>query len=218
MILMTEKIYYQDPYLKEIIAKITRISGNKIYLDKTIFYPRSGGEPSDRGFIENYHVIDTQKEGNEIVHILEIQPDLKVGQEVKCKIDWNRRYKLMKMHSAAHLLFNVCQIVLNPGIKVVGSNIDEDKSRIDLLYEPMITPGTKQKLEDKCNELISKKLSVKCWWDEVKTDFRWTQIDDLSKLPCGGLHVNNIVEIGTLKIIKRESKGSGKQRLEINVL
>jgi alanyl-tRNA synthetase len=215
---MTEKIFYKEPYLKEIISKIVKIDRNRVFLDKTIFYPQSGGEPSDRGFIENYHVINIQKEGNEIVHILEVQPDLKVGQEIKCKIDWNRRYKLMKMHTAAHLLFNVCQIVLNPVIKVVGSNIDENKSRIDLLYEPMITPEIKQKLEDKCNELINKKLLVKCWWDEVKTDFRWTQIDDLPKLPCGGLHISNLEEIGMLKIVKRESKGAEKQRLEIQVL
>jgi Ser-tRNA(Ala) deacylase AlaX len=218
MILMTEKLFYSEPYTKEIISKIIKINGNKIFLDKTIFYPQSGGEPGDKGFIESYHVIDTQKEGNEISHILEVQPDLRVEQEVKCKIDWDRRHKLMRMHTAAHLLFNVCQMLLDPSIKAVGSNIDEDKSRIDLLYEPMITPEIEQKLEDKCNELINKKLLVKCWWDEVKTDFRWTQINDLPKLPCGGLHVNNLEEIGALKIIKRESKGSGKQRLEIEVL
>jgi alanyl-tRNA synthetase len=215
---MAEKLFYSEPYTREIISKIIKINGNKIFLDKTIFYPQSGGESGDRGFIENHRVIDTQKEGNEITHILETQPDLKVGQEVKCKIDWDRRFKLMKMHTAAHLLFNVCQMLLDPGIKAVGSNIDEDKSRIDLLYEPMITSEIKQKLEDKCNELISKNLSVKCWCDEVKIDFRWTQIDDLPKMPCGGLHVNNLKEIGTLKIIKRESKGSGKQRLEFQVL
>jgi alanyl-tRNA synthetase len=214
---MTEKIFYSEPYTKEIISKIVKVDDNKIFLNKTIFYPQAGGEPADIGFIENYHVIDTQKEGNEIVHILEVQPDLKVGQEVKCKIDWNRRHKLMRMHTAAHLLFNVCQMLLSPSIKAIGSNIDENKSRIDLAYEPTITPEIKQKLEDKCNELINKKLSVKCWWDEVKTDFRWTQIDDLPKLPCGGLHVQNVTEIVTLKITKREGKGKGKQRLEFVV-
>jgi Ser-tRNA(Ala) deacylase AlaX len=215
---MTEKFFYKEPYAEEIICKVIKINGNKVFLDKTIFYPQSGGEPGEKGFIENYRVIDTQKEGNEIAHILEVQPDFKIGQEVKCKIDWDRRHKLMRMHTAAHLLFNVCQMLLNQNIKAVGSNIDEDKSRIDLAYEPIITPEIKQKLEDKCNELISKKISVKWWWDENKLDFRWTQIGDLNKLPCGGLHVKNLEEIGTLKIIKRESKGSGKQRLELDVL
>jgi len=214
---MTEKLFYKESYQKEIISKIVKTNGNKVFLDKTIFYPQAGGEPSDTGFIENYRVKDTQKEGDEIVHILEVQPDLKVEQEVKCKIDWDRRYKLMRMHTTAHLLFNVCQMLLNPSIKGVGSNIDKDKSRIDLGYESMITPEIKQKLEDRCNELINKKLLVKCWWDEVKLDFRWTQIDDLPKLPCGGLHVKNLEEIGTLKIIRRESKGKGKQRLEFVV-
>jgi len=141
---MTQKIFYKEPYTKELIAKILRVNDKKVFLDKTIFYP----------------------------------------------------------------------MLLDPGIKGVGSNIDENKSRIDLGYEPTITPEIRQKLEDRCNELINKKLSVKCWWDEVKPDFRWTQIGDLPKLPCGGLHVKDLEEIGTLKIIKRESKGKGKQRLE----
>jgi Ser-tRNA(Ala) deacylase AlaX len=214
---MTEKVFYKEPYTKGIITKIIRIDDKKVFLDKTIFYPQSGGEPGDKGFIENYRVKNTQKEGDEIVHILEVQPDLKVEQEVKCRIDWDRRHKLMRMHTAAHLLFNVCQMLLDPKIRAVGNNIDEDKSRIDLGYEPMIISEIKQKLEDKCNEMINKKLSVKFWWDEEKPDFRWTQIDDLPKLPCGGLHVKNLEEIGILKITKRESKGKGKQRLEFVV-
>ncbi len=214
---MTNKIYYQNPYNKEIISKILRIDDKKIFLNKTIFYPQAGGEPGDTGFIENYRLIDTRIEGDKIVHILEVQSNLKVGQEVKCKLDWERRHKLMRMHTAAHLLFNVCQMLLNPGIKGVGSNIGENKSRIDVGYEPTITPEIRQKLEDRCNELINKKLLVKCWWDEVKTGYRWTQIDDLPKLPCGGLHVKDLKEIGKFKIIKRESKGKGKQRLEFVV-
>jgi len=212
---MTEKLFYKEPYTKEIIAKILRIDDKKVFLYKTIFYPQAGGEPGDKGFIENYRVLDTQKEGKDIAHILEVQPELKVGQEVKCKLDWGRRHKLMRMHTAAHLLFNVCQMILDPSIKGVGSNIDENKSRIDIDYEPTITPEIRQNLEDRCNELISKDLIVKCWWDEERTDFRWTQIDDLSKLPCGGLHVRSLKEIRTLRIPKRESKGKGKQRLEI---
>jgi Ser-tRNA(Ala) deacylase AlaX len=85
-------------------------------------------------------------------------------------------------------------------------------------YDPTITPEVRQKLEDRCNELINKKLIVKCWWDEIKPNYRWTQIDELPKLPCGGLHVKNLEEIKTLKIIKREGKGKGKQRLEFQVL
>ena len=69
---MTEKLFYKEPYTKELTAKIIRVNDKKIFLDKTIFYPQAGGEPSDTGFIENYRVIDTQKEGNEITHILEV--------------------------------------------------------------------------------------------------------------------------------------------------
>ena len=214
---MTEKVFYKDPYLKEIKSKIVDINENKVFLDKTMFYPQAGGEPGDKGFIENYRVVDTQKEGDNIAHILETKHELKVGQEVKSKLDWERRHKLMRMHTSAHLLINVCQMLLSPGIKVVGGNIDEDKSRIDLNYEPTITPEIRQNLEKRCNELIQKDLLVKCWWDENKPDYRWTQIHDFPKMPCGGLHVKSLKEIGTFRIVKRESKGKGKQRLEFTV-
>jgi Ser-tRNA(Ala) deacylase AlaX len=117
-----------------------------------------------------------------------------------------------------HLLFNVCQELLDPNVKCTGSNIAVEKGRIDLSYEPTITPELRKRLEDRCNELIRKNLPVKIWWDPERKGFRWTQIDELPKLPCGGLHVRNLEEIGTLKIVKRESKGKGKQRLEIEVI
>jgi len=215
---MIEKIFYSEPYTKEITAKIVGINGNKVFLDKTIFYPQAAGELGDTGFIENYRVIDTQTENNEVVNILENTADLKIGQEVSCKIDWDKRYKLMKIHTGLHLLYNVCQELLEQNVKCIGSNVDVDKGRIDLSYEPMITPELKQKLEDRCNELIKNNPEVKIWWDQERKGFRWTQIDDLNRLPCGGLHVKNLSELGTLRIVKRESKGKGKQRLEIQVL
>jgi len=212
---MVEKVFYSNPYLKEIKAKVVKVEGSKVFLDRTIFYPQAAGEPGDTGFIEGYRVIDTQKEDDDIAHILEVEPELKVGQEVLCKLDWERRHRLMRMHTSLHLLFNVCQLLLDKNIKCVGSNVGEEKSRIDLLYEPRITPELREKLEKKCNELIQQDLPVKIWWDEKRVNFRWTQIDELPRLPCGGLHVKSLKEIGTLKIIKRESKGKGKQRLEI---
>jgi alanyl-tRNA synthetase len=216
---MTEKLFYEDAYAKELVSRITKIIDNKVFLDKTIFYPQAGGEPGDTGFIENYRVIDTQTENGKIAHILEEEPsDLKIGQEVSCRIDWERRHRLMRIHTAMHLLFNVCQELLDPNVKCTGSNIAIEKGRIDLSYEPTITPELRKKLEDRCNELIEKNLLVKIWWDPERKGFRWTQIGNLPKLPCGGLHVKSLKELGSLRIIKRESKGKGKQRLEITVL
>jgi len=214
---MTERLFYKDPYTKETISRVIEVKGNKAFLDQTTFYPESGGVCGDTGYIKNYRVIDTQIEGDDIAHILDVQPELRVGQVVECSIDWDRRHRLMRMHTSAHLLFNVCQMLLNPDIKATSSDVGENKSRIDLNYEPTITLETRQKLENKCNELIDRKLEVKCWWDEERTDFRWTQIDDFPRLPCGGLHIKNLEEIGTFNIIGRLSKGRGRQRLEFTV-
>ena len=208
-------LYYQDPYLKEMEAEVTGIDENKITLDKTIFYPQAAGEPGDTGFLNDFRVVDTQLVDKKIAHIVESH-SLKVGDRVKAVLDWERRYKLMRMHTALHLLFNVCQEILGE-IKAVGSNVGEEKSRVDIFLEGSVTAELREKIEGRCNEIISKGEEVKIWWDEEREDFRWTQIDDLQKMPCGGLHVRNTKEIGKLKIIKRERIGKNKDRLEIVV-
>ncbi|MFQ6065583.1 MAG: alanyl-tRNA editing protein [Candidatus Bathyarchaeia archaeon] len=214
---MTERVFLEEPYTKQIVSRVVRLREDRVFLDRTIFYPESGGVRGDTGYIKNCRVVDTQVEENDIAHILDTKPILRVEQLVECSIDWDRRYRLMRMHTSAHLLFNVCQMLLDSRIRATSSDVGVDKARIDLDYEPTITPEIRQRLEDKCNELISKKLAVKCWYDQERPDYRLTQIDDLSKLPCGGLHVKNIEEIGTLRIIKRRSKGRGRQRLEFTV-
>lgn len=209
------KVYYEDAYLKDIESKVIEIDGKNIVLEKTIFYPQSAGEPGDTGFINDARVIDTQLLNEKIVHILEAIPTFKVGEIVKAKLDWERRYKLMKMHTALHLLYCVCKEILGENTKSVGSNVGEEKSRVDIFLDGSVTQELKEKLEKRCNEIIAKGEEVKIWWDEQKPGFRWTQIDNLTKLPCGGLHVKNTKEIGSLKIIKRERIGKNKDRLEI---
>jgi len=209
------KLYYENSYLKEIEAKVIEIDENKLILEKTIFYPQAAGEPGDTGFIDDFKVTDTQLIDGKISHVVGSH-SLKVGDSVKAKVDWDRRYKLMKMHTALHLLYNVCKENLGK-IKAVGSNIGEEKSRVDIFLEGSVTPELRERIEKRCNEIIANGEEVKIWWDEEKENFRWTQIGSLAKMPCGGLHVKNTKEIGSLKIIKRERIGKNKDRLEIVV-
>lgn len=214
------KLYYEDAYLKEIEATITEIDNNKAILDKTIFYPQAAGEPGDSGSINGCRVTDTQLIDGKITHILKLQPTFKVDDVVKAKIDWERRYLLMRMHTALHLLYCICKEIIGEDIASVGSNIAEHKSRIDVHLQgsiSSITPDLRERIEKRCNEIIANGKKVKIWLDSEKPDFRWTQIDDLHKLPCGGLHVKNTKELGRLKIIKRERIGKNKDRLEIVV-
>ena len=211
------KLYHENPYLKEIEAKVVEINDKNVVLDKTIFYPQAAGEPGDTGFIDSCKVVDTQLIEGKIAHTLEANPTFSVGDKVKIVLDWDRRYKLMKMHTALHLLFNICREILGEKIKCVGSNVGEEKSRIDILLEGSVTQELRQQIERRCNEIIANGEDVKIWWDSEKPEFRWTQISNLAKMPCGGLHVKNTKEIGSLKIIKRERIGKNKDRLEIVV-
>jgi len=210
------KLYYEDAYLREAEAKVARIDVNNVILDRTIFYPHAGGEPGDTGLIEDCRVIDTKLVDDEVIHVLERSPTFNVGDSVRIRIDWDRRYKLMRMHTALHLLFGVCREIIGE-IKAVGSNVGGEKSRMDIHLEGSVDAELRERIEMRCNELIGEALKVKIWWDSERPGFRWTQIGDMPKIPCGGLHVRDIGEIGKLRIIKRRSMGKNKDRLEISV-
>ena len=128
---MTEKLFWQDQYLKEFEGKVIEIRGKEVILDKTAFYARSGGQPGDTGELNGIKVIDTyyDDKGN-IVHLLEKEPNFKVGDIVKGKIDWERRYKLMRLHTALHIISAVLNNMFG-NVKISGSQIYEDKARID---------------------------------------------------------------------------------------
>lgn len=211
------KLYYEDAYLKEIETKVVRIDGRNVILDRTIFHPQGAGEPADIGTIGNANVVDVRLVGDEVVHVLDGEPTFKEGDVVKAKIDWQRRYRLMRMHTALHLLFSVCGEILGQNILVVGSNVGEEKSRVDIHLNGSLNAELRSKIENECNELIEKGAEVKVWWDADKPGFRWTQIDEMVKIPCGGLHVKNIKEIERLKILRRERIGKNKDRIEITV-
>ncbi len=101
---MTELIYYQDQYKKEIEAKVVKIEGNKILLDKTIFIPQTSTEPGDFGKINNMKIAGSKKDGKDIWHIIPKQIPFKEGDIVKLELDWNKRWLAMRLHSALHLL------------------------------------------------------------------------------------------------------------------
>ena len=207
---MTKALFYENPYQKECEAKIIEISGNNLVLDQTVFYPEGGGQPADTGFINGIKVLNVQKQGNKIIHFLENPLNLKVGEEVNCKIDWERRYKLMKLHTSAHLLVNVCEEKLGMEFETVGSGISENKARVDIFYPERVDPELKEKIQEEMNKLIKNGAEVKTWFEGEK---RLVQINNFKPMPCGGTHLKNIKEINEIKI-KRENIGKGKDRLE----
>ncbi len=206
----TELLYNTNPYLFETTATVRKISGKKVYLDKTIFFPFSGGQKSDTGTINTEKVVDVILEDNDIAHVMESN-NFKVGSKVKLAIDANKRLKTMKLHSASHIVGNFVGKVKGTE-ELAGSLVDHEKDRSTFLLKNKITPEELKKIEDLTNEFISKNYDIIRYPDEKNPNVLWWECNGI-KMPCCGTHVKNTAEIGKIKL-KRESKGEGKELIE----
>lgn len=139
---MVEKVYWIDPYKKELDAKVMATLSNGIELDKTIFYPTGGGQPCDTGVVvangEEYKVVDVKKLEGSIVHILDKVPKFYDGDAIHCKIDWDKRYAYMKYHTALHILDGILEnedtgkeFKFEGSGMITGGQIYTNKARID---------------------------------------------------------------------------------------
>ncbi|MFH1443271.1 MAG: alanyl-tRNA editing protein [Candidatus Micrarchaeota archaeon] len=234
---MTEFLFSNDCYLKEFDAHVVYSQNDLIELDRTAFYYTSGGQPNDAGKIisdgSEYSVIDVfrEKATGKILHKLD-KPYSSSTNEVHGIIDWERRYKHMRHHTALHLL---SKVVLDEfGNFVTSSQIYEDRARIDFDADSM--PPEKIKLiEEKTNLAIKANYPVSITFlpredalkngDLIRTAVnlvpesvkrvRVIRVEGFDMQACGGTHVKNTGEIGNLKIIKTESKGKQRKRIEI---
>ena len=227
------KIFEENAYKREIVTKIIKLDENEktIELEDTIFYGQSGGQPGDVGEIildgQKIEVKNTIKSEGKIKNVLERIDKVKFNQEVIAKIDWNKRYKHMRMHSALHLM---CAAI---PLGVTGGQIGFEKSRLD--FNDPDKKINKEELEDKINklmkddhqiiyELIDNKILEK-QPDLVRTmsvkppkidgKLRFVKIGDIDFQPCGGTHVKSTIEIGEIKIGKIENKGKMNRRVSI---
>ncbi|MFC1753400.1 alanyl-tRNA editing protein [Thermoproteota archaeon] len=211
-----KKLFWQDPYIKECEATVTSKMGPEIQLDQTIFFAFSGGQASDQGTINGIKVIDAMKSDDNITYILESVPDFNEGDKVKVVIDWENRFKLMRLHSAAHIVFHMFED--KTGLKnLIGSNITPDKARLDYATDNPISELLPE-IESKTNEITSKDAEIKTYDDDSEPGKRWWEIEGLGlKDACGGTHVRNTNEIGLIKL-KRKNIGAGKERIEISLV
>jgi len=234
---MTEKLFWQDAYLREFEAKVLEIRGKEIILDKTVFYARSGGQPGDTGELNGIKVLDTYYDAEKnIVHLLEKDPDFKINDLVKGKIDWERRHKIMRLHTAAHIISAVL-IKEFKNVKFTGSQIYEDRVRMDFNLEKLddeivrfIESGANQIVENDLpvfSKIISKDEleahpELKRLMDESRYErfdiLRVVGIGDVDLQLDGGLHVKSTKEVGKIKIIKRENKGKSNRRITVVLL
>ena len=231
---ITSEIFRDDPYKKECEAKILDFGDNWIILDQTVFYAEGGGQLGDTGLIkagqQEIQIENTVKENDLIKHIFNSKFDFEIGDNVTCIIDWDRRYKLMKMHTSLHLL---CSLV---NAKVTGGSVGDGKWRLDFNLD--LKPN-KEELKDNLNDLIQGNHDITISWisaqeldknpNLVKTmsvlpprtngSIRMVRIgDNIDYQPCGGTHVKNTSEIGLVEINKVENKGKLNKRVAISLV
>lgn len=233
---MTEAIFRDEPYRRETGATIVRADEGGIVLDRTVFYPRGGGQAGDAGEIVRgdgsiIGIADTVKGGapDEILHVpaADCMPaalSLQVGEPVTARIDWERRHRHMRFHTATHLL---CAVVPH---QTNGCSITSGYARLDF---DMVEPLDREHLERELARLVAEAHDVRTIWiSEEELDakpelvrtmsappprgagrLRLLQIDGVDLQPCGGTHVANTREIGAVKIVKIEKKSARTRRV-----
>ncbi len=235
---MTRLIYYTDPYVKKFEAKVVDVRENAVKLDQTAFYPESGGQPWDTGTLTweggRARVEKVVFEGDDVWHFVDKVPPK--GAKVIGEIDWDRRYKLMRMHTAAHLLMAAVNEYFGRKVDVVGSGLGLEESRMDFavkikkddlpkieeIINKWIEEGHEVRIhlfdnEDEAKEFLSKYGIQGGEIKEKRRPIRVIEIVGVNADPCGGTHVKNTKEIGRVKLIKRESKGKGVTRIRFTV-
>jgi alanyl-tRNA synthetase len=209
---MTKTLFYDDAYLKERQTKVVRIEGNKVLLEETIFFPQTSTEPGDVGKINDSKVAGLKKENEEIWHILNNPPVFNGGDTVNLQINWNKRYEMMKLHSALHLLAGAFDSEFKE--RAVAGAV-KSKSAY-LVFKNELTDEIIEKALNQANKDIQECLKIKTYEDETRKGFKWCQVGNYDPIPCGGLHIKNTKEIGGI-ILKEKITENGKQKLMIGI-
>jgi misacylated tRNA(Ala) deacylase len=234
---MTEEIAAVDAYQRSVDAVVTSITDDGVVLDRTVFYPRGGGQPGDTGLLKTSGaevvVSNTFKRGGILLHQVD-GGNLEPGVSVEAVIDWERRYKLMRTHTALHALSAV--IWRDFGAKVTGGNMEPGSARMDFELES-ISVDFGQKVAEVLNDELAMDLPVNVHFlprrealadpDLIRTkvnllpDFidpiRVIEIAGLDKQADGGTHVRSTGEVGRVIVTKTESKGKANKRIRIEL-
>lgn len=209
-----KKVFWENPYLTELNTTVTSVMGDTITVAETIFYAFSGGQQSDSGKINGYEVLEATKVGKEIYYKLSPEHKLCSGDLVHMTIDWQKRYRLMRLHFAAELVLEwVYQNYGHP--EKVGANINEDKARVDFKWEGNIS-SIFTALESALTRLIHENHEITSAYSDLENEQRYWKILGFGKVPCGGTHIKTTGEIGAFKLSRRNI-GGGKERIEITL-
>ncbi len=211
---VTQKLFWADPYQRQLDTSVTGVEGNDVTVAQTIFYAFSGGQESDAGTFNHHPVLQARKQGMDIVYTLADGHGFELGDPVTMQLDWERRYKLMRLHFAAEIILELVYQRLNP-ITKIGAHIAQDKSRIDFEWNENIALYFPE-LTEKANAFIDANLDIISAYSDEETQKRYWEITGFARVACGGTHVRRTGEVGHLQL-KRKNIGKGKERIEIVV-
>ena len=234
---MTDLLYMTDAYLRDFEATVTAVNGQEVILDRTAFYPGGGGQPHDLGRLSSadraWEVASVRKAEGGVGHVVEGAPP-GVGEQVRGALDWERRYRLMRTHTAMHILCGV--IWRDYGASVTGGNMEPLRGRMDFEFETMRQELVRE-IEEKINreigaarpvrtaillreeafqipDLIRTKISL---LPEGIREVRVVEIVGLDLQADGGTHVGNTSEVGPMRILEYKSKGAINKRLVVGL-
>ena len=226
---MAELLFREDPYLKSCEATIVSVHEGAVELDRTVFYPLGGGQSGDTGKIGEWRVLDTRKGAapDSVLHLLEPNARVEAGMKLPIEIDWERRHRLMRYHTALHLLGSVVKA------SVTGGRINDDKAHLDFDIE--MEKLVKDEIESRLKELTRRSIDTRARWitdaeldahpELVRTmsvapprgegRVRLLEIPGVDLQACGGTHVKNISEIGPLAVARIRSEGKRNKRVTL---
>jgi len=228
---LTELLFREDPYLAACEARVVAVRDGAVELDRTVFYPVGGGQPGDTGRIGAWRVLDTRKgeTGESVLHMLEPGFDLKPGDSIRAEIDWERRHRHMRFHTALHLLGAVVRA------PVTGGRMATDKAHLDFDIE--MEKLVKEEIEARVNALVAAAHATRASWiTDTELDARPELVKTMSVAPprgegrvrlveipgvdlqaCGGTHVRNTAEIGPVAVARIRSEGRRNKRVTLVV-
>ena len=232
---MTEELFLRDSYVKEFDARVQKIAGREVILDRTALYPGGGGQPPDKGALGvgpvRASVVDVRREGREIIHIVD-NPVPETVRDLRGELDWERRYAHMRHHTALHVLSGVIWRTFQA--KVTGGQMRTDRARMDFSFPGEWTTEIVGEIERLTNEALAEGRPVKIYGlpreeaiknpdlirtqvnllpERVKT-IRIVEIEGIDTQADGGTHVANTREVGQMEITGHKSKGRQNKRIE----
>ncbi len=237
---MTEKLYYNDMYGREFDASVISVKDNYVILDKTLFYPTSGGQPNDTGILRTpegeIKVVDVRQENGEIMHIVDEMVSISPGDHVHGIIDWDKRYIHMRYHTAVHIIDGVVNNDYKNGL-LTGGQIYDDHARVDFSFD-IIDRELITQIISKAQDVINS--GIKVFAREITGEealkipglartepgrqlierlpiVRIIEIENFDFQADGGTHVKNTNEVGKIDVLKIENKGKGHKRLSFKL-